>query len=82
MVEPLRLPHISPSSSNIEGSSQGVCPQLSQSLEAQGFELEICQVSNPFLLVPHLKTHRHLRNLFQKPLRVQDVVFIPSESTF
>lgn len=41
MATSLRSPHISPSSSDIEVSSQGVHLELSQSLEAQVFELGI-----------------------------------------
>ena len=41
MVEPLIPSHSSPSLSDTEGSSQGVHPELTQSLEDQGFELGI-----------------------------------------
>lgn len=47
MAEPPGSPYISPSSSNTEGSSQGVHPEFLQSLEAQGFELGIVQSIQP-----------------------------------
>jgi hypothetical protein len=47
VAEPLSSSHSSPSLSDTEGSSQGVHPELPQSLEDQGFELGIVQVSNP-----------------------------------
>lgn len=52
MVEPLGSPYISPSSSDTEGSPQGVHPDISQSLEAQGFELGIIPSIQPLTSRP------------------------------
>lgn len=51
MAKPLSSPRSSPSLSDTEGSSQGVHPELPQSLEAQGFELGIVPS------IQHLASH-------------------------
>lgn len=52
MDEPPCLPYISPSTSDTEGSSQGVHPEFSQSLEAQGLELRIIPNIQPLASRP------------------------------
>lgn len=52
MAKPLRSPHSSTSSTDTEGSSQGVHPEHSQSLEAQGFELGIVPSIQPLASRP------------------------------